>query len=114
MLERKLPSGDQALILKASGQGPFLPNAIVSAEFTVRQRDWHPLEQRLQVQKEDGIVDYASGQVAFNVIASNVLPPSIFADAVMLAPAAIPHLPVLPPIRIFDNTDSVTTEADLL
>jgi hypothetical protein len=80
VLERKLPNGDKAMILRVSGQGPFLPNAIVHAEFMVRAGDWHPLEQRLQVQKEDGIVDYAFGEVAFDVIALNALPPSIFAD----------------------------------
>jgi hypothetical protein len=76
----RLPDGDKATILKVSGHGPFPPDTIVAAEFTVRATDWHPVGERLLVQKQDGVVDYSLGEVAFNVMALNAVPSSIFAE----------------------------------
>ncbi len=107
-------NGDEVAVLKAFGTGPFEANAIVSAEFSVRMGDWHPVEQRLQIQREDGIVDYALGEVAFDVVALNALPSSIFADLAPPTPVPILQLPEPPPLHIFANVDLVPTEADLL
>lgn len=78
--ETRLPSGEKAIILKASGQGPFAHDAIVSSEYAVRAGDWHPVQQHLRVQKENEVVEFTLGEVAFNVIAAESLPPSFFPE----------------------------------
>lgn len=115
VVETKLANGDKALILRASGQGPFLPNAIVNAELMVRAGDWHPVEQRLQVQKEDGIVNYELGEVAFDVVALNVLPPSIFADLTppLLLPLTVaPHLLAASRLLLPDPAELTAAEVE--
>lgn len=117
VLEGKLPNGDRATILKASGQGPFVPGAVVTSELTVRTADWHPVGQRLSVQQRDETVDYSLGEVAFDVMALNAVPPSIFADP---APPRIEavrlraprFLPV--PVHVdLSDTDMLPTGAEL-
>jgi hypothetical protein len=84
------------MILKTSGKGPFLPNALVSANLTVRADDWHPIEQQLEIQKAEGIVHFTMGEVASKVIALSTLPPSIFVDLELAsAPSGLP--PPAPP-----------------
>jgi hypothetical protein len=111
--QRKLPNGEEASILKASGEGPFPLNAIVSTEFTIRQRDWHPIEQRLQVQKEEGIVDFTLGEIVFDVVTLNKLPASVFANPTP-PPEANPLLPALPQPLTPPIVDLSMIEADLL
>ncbi len=119
VLDGRLPDGDKATILKVYGQGPFPPDAIVAAEFTVRATDWHPVGQRLLVQKQDEVVDYSLGEVAFNVMTLNAVPSSIFAEP---APAGkrisnTPvrrFLPVSVPIDLRPaQTALLASEADL-
>ena len=113
VLEGTLPNGDKATILKVSGQGPFPPDAIVGAEFTVRAADWHPVGQRLFVQKQGEVVDYSLGEVAFDVIALNRVPASIFAEP-KPAGEQISHAPAprLAPVPV--HMDLWPAEADLL
>ena len=78
VLHGTLPDGDKAAILKVSGHGPFPLGAVVGVEFTVRAADWHPVGQRLLVQRQDEIMDYSLGEIAFDVIALDAVPSSIF------------------------------------
>src|SRR2546426_999708 len=78
VLHGTLPDGDKAAILKVSGRGPFPLGAVVGVEFTVRAADWHPVGQRLLVQRQDEIMDYSLGEIAFDVIALDAVPSSIF------------------------------------
>jgi len=78
VLHGTLPDGDKAAILTVSGRGPFPIGAVVGVEFTVRAADWHPVGQRLLVQRQDEIVDYSLGEIAFDVIALDAVPSSIF------------------------------------
>ena len=80
VLQGTLPDGDKATILKVSGRGTFPRGAIVGVEFTVRAADWHPVGQRLLVQTQDEIVDYSLGEIAFDVIALDAVPSSMFGE----------------------------------
>jgi hypothetical protein len=119
VFEGRLPNGDRATILKVSGRGPFPPDAIVDAEFTVRAADWHPVGQRLRVQKEHEVVDYSLGEVAFDVMALNTVPSSIFADPapapMRISRAPLPRLmPVPVHVELWPaEADLLPTEADL-
>ena len=119
VFEGSLPNGDRATILKVSGQGPFPPDAIVGAEFTVRAADWHPVGQRLLVQKQHEVVDYSLGEVAFDVMALNAVPSSIFANPAPV-PMRISRAPFrrLMPVPVHvemwpSEADLLPTEADL-
>jgi hypothetical protein len=113
VLEGRLLNGDPATILRVSGQGPFPPGAIVGAEFTVRAADWHPVGQRLLVQKHEEVVDYSLGEVAFEVMALSAVPSSIFAER---APARARTLETavrrLMPVPV--HSDLWAGDADLL
>jgi hypothetical protein len=120
VVEGRLPNGERATILKVSGHGPFPPDAIVGAEFTVREADWHPVGQRLLVQKQEAVADYSLGEVAFEVMSFNRVPSSIFGEPV---PAPVP-MPVwrpaqrLAPVPVHidlwpDGADLLPSEADL-
>jgi hypothetical protein len=114
VFEGRLSNGEQTVILKSSGKGPFFRNAIVSAALTVRQRDWHPVEQQLQVQNEDGVVNYTMGELSCNVLALNTLPLSLFADRTTDPPALMVPPPLLhPPLADQLETMSPVTDADL-
>ncbi len=119
VLEGTLSNGDKATILRVSGHGPFPPNGIVGAEFTVRAADWHPVGQRLLVQQRDEVVDYSLGELAFDVMALSAVPASIFADPA-LAPMRISRAPFrrLMPVPVHvevwpSEADLLPTEADL-
>ncbi len=113
VFEGRLPDGVRATILKVSGRGPFPIGAIVGVEFTVRAADWHPVGQRLLIQKQDEVVDYSLGEVAFDVMALNTVPSSIFAE---LAPASARTLETavrrFMPVPV--HSDLWPAEADLL
>lgn len=112
VVEEMLPGGDRAMILKTSGKGPFLPNALVSAKLTVRADDWHPIEQQLEVQKAEGIVHFTMGEVASKVITLSMLPPSIFLDLELASePPALP--PPAPPV-LLAPIPVVPSSSDLL
>lgn len=108
----RLANGDEVFVLRASGQGPFLQNSIMSAELTVRKRDWQPVEERLQVKTVDGTTNYTLGKVGFEVVALNLLPPSIFAESTM--PATLIH-PSAPPTAVPANAnEELPPENDLI
>ena len=109
-LQGKLANGDEAFVLRASGQGPFLQNSIMSAELTVRKRDWQPVEGRLQVKTVEGTTNYTLGEVALEVIAFNLVPPSIFAESTV--PATLLR-PAAPPTTI-PAKGKLPTEGDLI
>jgi hypothetical protein len=96
--ETRLPNGEKAIILKVSGQGPFAPDAIVSSEYAVRAGDWHPVEQHLRVQKENEVVEYTLGEVAFDVIAAETLPASFFPETPAPRHMASLRVPEFPPL----------------
>ncbi|MFN7997897.1 MAG: hypothetical protein U0Q18_30030 [Bryobacteraceae bacterium] len=95
-----LPGGEKAAILKVSGAGPFAPDSIVSAELTVRAEDWHPVGQRLVVRDHNDVVDYSVGEIAYEVVALNNVPASIFAEPIpprrSIARLTLPHDPPVP------------------
>lgn len=117
VIETRLPDGAKALALTTTAAGPFAVNAAVKAELVIRTEDWHPVEQRLWVQKEGGLVDFELTEVAYNVLAFNALPPLLLAD---LAPPASPiPLPRLatPPRALspaFSEADVVAAEVEVL
>ena len=111
--QSKLANGDEAFVLRASGEGPFLQNSIVSAELTIRKRDWQPVEQRLQVKTADGTTNYTLGKVAFEIMALNLLPPSIFSEPTS-APKTIVHFPGQPPAIRAPDTEELPPEGDLI
>jgi len=105
-----LTNGDEALVLRAFGQGPFLRNGLMDTELKVRKRDWQIVEQRLQVKTVDGTTNYTLERVAFEVIALNLVPPSIFAESTV--PATVLR-PVTPPTAI-PAEEEQPTEGDLI
>ncbi len=86
--DTSLPDGDRAYVLSTAAAGPFAANAIIKAALVVRSEDWHPVEQRLEVQGEDGVRDYELTETAFEVVSLNNLNPSIFADLTWPTPSA--------------------------
>jgi hypothetical protein len=78
VVEQPLPDGRNALTLITAPMGPFAMNAIRKAELVVRTDDWHPVEQRLEVQARDEVRKYELTETGFDVLALNLLPASIF------------------------------------
>jgi len=71
----------------------------MKAELVVRTDDWHPVEQRLEVQARDEVRKYELTETSFDVLALNLLPASIFNDANPLrAPLTTAPIPVLTPL----------------
>jgi len=103
VVEQPLPDGRNALTLITAPMGPFAMNAIRKAELVVRTDDWHPVEQRLEVQARDEVRKYELTETGFDVVALNQLAASIFADANPLraplttAPIPVPTLLPEPP-----------------
>ena len=96
VIEKELPDGRSALTLVTAPTGPFAIDAIMKAELVVRTDDWHPVEQRLEVQARNEVRKYELTETSFDVLALNLLPASIFADANPLrAPLTIAPIPVL-------------------
>jgi hypothetical protein len=106
----RLASDDEAFVLRSSGHGPFAENSIMSAELTVRKRDWQPVEQRLQVKTVDGTANYTLEKVAFEVIAFNLVPPSIFAEPAL----PVTMLRVAAPSAAVPAKEEPLTESDLI
>ncbi|MCI0625054.1 MAG: hypothetical protein L0387_26000 [Acidobacteria bacterium] len=99
VIQTTLPDGGEALTLKTVAPGPFARNAIIEANLVIRAADWHPVEQRLKVQGQEGLREYALSEAAFEVVALNSLSPSIFADLnLSQAPLAIAQTPIAPPV----------------
>ena len=102
-------------MLRASGKGPFPENSIMSAELTVRKRDWQPLEERLQLKTAEGTASYTLEKVAFEVIAFSLVPPSIFAEPAALVTTQhviAPPLAILPKEEPLTASDLATAEVE--
>jgi hypothetical protein len=77
-------------MLTTTAEPPFRVNAIIKAALLVRTEDWHPVEQRLEVQGNDGVQDYELTEAASEVVSLNNLDPSIFVERTALPLAAAP------------------------
>jgi hypothetical protein len=107
-----LANGDKALTLTTSTTGPFALNAIVKAALVVRTEDWHPVEERLEVQVEEGVHDYELTEIAFEVVSLNNFNALVFAGLERRAPVARASLPLTaPPLR--SPTDPELTAAEI-
>ncbi|HET6962292.1 MAG TPA: hypothetical protein VFJ27_07340, partial [Terriglobia bacterium] len=89
VVETSLPAGDAALVVKTEAAGPHLPQSIIQAELVVRRGDWHPVEQRLQVQGHEQVYDYEITERSFEVVTLTALPPALFAEAAPPPPAIV-------------------------
>ncbi|MEW5978740.1 MAG: hypothetical protein AB1898_23320 [Acidobacteriota bacterium] len=91
VVQASVLDGEKILTLKttAGQRVPVETRTIVEAELLVRASDWHPFQQRLTVQSRNEITNYELTEKAFQVVALNALPPSIFADVEMPA-ASVP------------------------
>jgi hypothetical protein len=96
--ETALPSGEQAYVLIAEAEGPFEAHALAKTELTIRSRDWHPLQQRLEFRQGNGIESLDLTELAFNVASPVIATLPLFADKRSLAPSleAPPVLERLP------------------
>ncbi len=99
--EGSLDDDTKTLILTTTAEGPFAPNAVIRASLLVRAEDWHPIEQKLEVQRENETKEFTITETALQVVALSELPASIFPD---LSPplSSPPSLPVIaiPPVSI--------------
>ena len=84
-----LPGGGRALMLTTAAEPPFRVNAIIKAALLVRTKDWHLVEQRLEVQETGGVQDYELTEAASEVVPLNSLDPSIFVERTAPPPAAV-------------------------
>ncbi|MCI0719647.1 MAG: zf-HC2 domain-containing protein [Acidobacteria bacterium] len=113
VVETKLPDGNRALALTTTAAGPLPVDAIVKAELVVRAQDWHPVQQSLRVQGENGPRDYELVETQFQVIALNSLPPSIFPDVNFpQAPLPLPQSPRAPTIATPTAEELMTAEME--
>lgn len=113
VIETKRPGGDTVLTLTTTAAGPFAANAIVKADLVVRAEDWHPIQQHMHVQREKEIVDYELSEMAFDVLALNALPPSIFADLTPPPhPIATPRMPTAPKALLPTAAELMTAEVE--
>jgi len=118
--ESSLADGSKALTLTTEAPGPFRANAIIQTQLVVRGADWHPIEQRLKVQGERGILNYSLTETAFEVLPLSALPPLLFAD---LVPPPIPKPPapvvpasptIIPPVPVPTPADLADAEVEAL
>ena len=77
----KLSGGSDALTLRTLAVGSVNEGQIAEATFTVRRSDWHPVEQRLSVKAESGIVIYELAETDSEVVSLAQIDPKIFASA---------------------------------
>ena len=113
VVEQPLPDGRSALTLITAPTGPFAMNAIRKAELVVRTDDWHPVEQRLEVQARDEVRKYELTETGFDILALNLLPASIFGDTnpprAPLTTASIPVPTLLPEPPATPSTGELIT-----
>ena len=113
VVEQQLPDGRSALTLITTPTGPFAINAIMKAELVVRTDDWHPVEQRLEVQARDEVRKYELTETGFDILALNLLPASIFGDTnpprAPLTTASIPVPTLLPEPPATPSTGELIT-----
>jgi hypothetical protein len=95
-----LAAGDQGMDLKTTPTQAPTEGRILNAELIVRSRDWHPVEQRFTVLGAKATQEYDVVETAYQVVALNAAPPSIFAEVM---PPALPatlrrRMPVNPAV----------------
>lgn len=105
--ETQLPSGEQAYVLIATAAGPFELHALAKTELTIRSRDWHPLQQRLEFREGNSIESLDLAELAFSVTSPAIATLPLLADKRPLAPL-LEGLPVL------ESPPAAPTEIELL
>jgi len=86
----RLAAGDQGMDLRTIPTQPPVRGHILSAELIVRSGDWHPVEQRFRIQGATTTQEYDVLETAYQVVALESAPTSIFADVLS---------PPVPPLR---------------
>ncbi len=76
----RLAAGDQGMGLRTIPAEPPVEGRILSAELIVRSGDWHPVEQRFRVQGATTTEEYDVLETAYQVVALESAPTSIFAE----------------------------------
>jgi hypothetical protein len=95
-----LPAGDRGMDLRTTPTQAPTEGRILSAELIVRSGDWHPVEQRFTVQGATATQEYDVVETAYQVVALESAPASIFAEAM---PPVLPaplrrRMPVTPAV----------------
>ncbi len=81
-----LAAGDPGMGLRTTPIPAPTEGRILSAELIVRSGDWHPVEQRLTVKGADSTQEYDVLETAYQVVALESAPSSIFAEVMPLVP----------------------------
>ncbi|MEW5978323.1 MAG: hypothetical protein AB1898_21210 [Acidobacteriota bacterium] len=96
--ETELANGSKALTISTLAAGPFRFNAIMQADFSVRRQDWHPVAQRLKVNRKDGVWHYELSESSYEVVSLNTLNPTLFREEIPhVRPADLPSPVASPP-----------------
>lgn len=97
-----LPGGVAAYELKAVSAGLVSPGRISENRLVVRATDWHPVYCRLRVRAGYFWRDYEISEVAFEIVARNSLPATIFEPPSVPEPHAVPAVarPEAPPVPL--------------
>jgi hypothetical protein len=97
-----LAAGDQGMSLRTIPTQAPTEGRILSAELIVRSRDWHPVEQRFTVQGATATQEYDVVETAYQVVALESAPASIFAEVMPpVLPATLRRrMPVIPAVAL--------------
>ncbi|MCI0423095.1 MAG: hypothetical protein L0387_11210 [Acidobacteria bacterium] len=85
-----LAGGVEVLKITTSNKAEDRPKRIVEAAILIRAEDWHPVQEQLKVREGAGISEYELTEAAYDVLALNTVPASIFAG---LEPPRFPQPP---------------------
>ncbi len=111
VIQAELSDGEKAFILRTAVAGPYRTHSIRKAEFVVRTGDWHPVEHRLSIQGQEGVLDYELIERTFEVVTLAALPLSLFAELLPPVPSPLgPSKPALPSALSLSETDSLAIE----
>ncbi len=69
----KLADGTDVVSVRTISKDVPVVDAILEVGTVFRTSDWHPVEQRLRVQGQNGIREFSLSEVAFQVVARNTL-----------------------------------------
>jgi anti-sigma factor RsiW len=75
-----IPGEGRALTLTTVSNENVPEGGISKCQLVVRERDWHPIEQRLRVRTAGGETEFDLTEVTFQVVSLTVLGPFIFAE----------------------------------
>ncbi|MGH9905183.1 MAG: hypothetical protein ACRD8U_06305, partial [Pyrinomonadaceae bacterium] len=92
------PDGLEVLTLRTVPTGTIGVYGITEANYVVRARDWHPIEEHLRVRGEQGDEEYDLVETTFDVVPVTALDPAIFSDrqTASLLPENRPEPPAEP------------------